>query len=127
MKSQRENIIEFIKEKYDAEPEFLWKKFPTYAVFRNKQNKKWFATLMRIPKSKLHLEGSGEIEVMNIKCDQYGIWQLLDEDNGFLPAYHMNKKHWISVLLDDSLELSRIKNLLSMSYDLIAPKMQHKD
>ncbi len=122
MKTQREEIIEFAKTEYEVQPEFLWKKFPTYAILRNKENKKWFAALMCVPKNKLGIDGTGEIEVMNIKCETAGIWQLLDEPKGFLPAYHMNKKYWISVLLDSSVETDRLKNLVSMSYNLIASK-----
>ncbi len=119
MESQREEIVKLVKEKYGIMPEFLWEKFPTYAVLRNKNNKKWFAIIMNVPKNKLEPNSEGEVEVLNIKCNQYGIWQLLDEEKGFYPAYHMNKKHWISILLDDSIELDRIKQLLEMSYDLV--------
>ncbi len=122
MKSYRETILEFAKKEYDISPEFLWEKFPTYAVLRNKENRKWFAIIMRIPKAKLGLGQAGEIEVMNIKCTPDGVFQLLDEGNGFIPAYHMNKRYWISVLLDGSVRLDRIKNLLQMSYKLVENK-----
>ncbi len=122
MKSYRNEIFKFVKDKYKVEPEFLWQKFPSYAVLRNKENKKWFGVLMSIPKSKLGLGGSEEIEVMNIKCYPEGIFQLLDEGNGFLAGYHMNKKYWISVLLDGLVDLERVKTLLQTSYDIVASK-----
>ena len=53
MKSQREEIIKFAKTKYNIKPEFLWEKFPSYAVLRNQRNKKCFAVLMNLPKAKL--------------------------------------------------------------------------
>ena len=122
MKSYRDEILKFAKKKYDVTPEFLCQKFPTYAVLRNKDNKKWFATIMRVPSEKLGLASTGEVEVMNIKCEPLGVIRLLDEGKGFLPAYHMNKTYWITVLLDGSVELKRIQNLLKMSFDLVNGK-----
>ena len=77
---------------------------------------------MRVPSEKLGLASTGEVEVMNIKCEPLGVIQLLDESKGFLPAYHMNKTYWITVLLDGSVELKRIQNLLKMSFDLVNGK-----
>ncbi len=37
---------------------------------------------------------------------------------GFLPAYHMNKEHWITILLDGSVEREKIKQLIDLSYEL---------
>ncbi len=122
MKTYRENILEFVQKEYNISPEFLWQKFPTYAVLRNKGNKKWFAVIMQLPKEKLSLGTNGEIDVLNIKCKPEGIFQLLDEGKGFLPAYHMNKRYWISVLLDGSVRFDRIKNLIKMSYELVDSK-----
>ena len=45
---------------------------------------------------------------------------------GFLPAYHMNKNYWISILLNDSVPDSEILPLLELSYDSVAPKRKWK-
>lgn len=37
---------------------------------------------------------------------------------GYAPAYHMNKEQWISILLDDSVATEKIRNLISMSYEM---------
>lgn len=97
-------------------------KIPKLCCFKKSTKQKMFCCIDESPKSQTGLDDTGNIEVMNIKCDTFGIMQLLEEDKGFLPAYHMNKKYWISVLLDNSVELDRIKNLLQMSYDLIDKK-----
>lgn len=43
-------VIDYIKEKYSDEPEYLWEKFPDNAVFRNKNNQKWYAAILTVPK-----------------------------------------------------------------------------
>lgn len=59
--------------------------------------------------------------VLVVKCDPLMRDALLTEP-GFLPAYHMNKRLWISALLDGSLPLRRIMPLLDMSYAMTAPR-----
>ena len=54
----REEIYRYMKKKYKAEPEFLWKRFPDYAVFRHQDNRKWFAIIMDVPAEKLGLPAS---------------------------------------------------------------------
>ena len=45
---------------------------------------------------------------------------------GFLPAYHMNKNHWVSIVLDGSVPDDQITPLLELSYDIVAPKRRKK-
>ncbi len=89
---QSNRITKAIKEKYGDDPEFEWEKFPGYATFRNRDSKKWYGIIMNIDKSKLDKNSNGEIEIINIKLDQNEIECLLKQD-GFYPAYHMNKKN----------------------------------
>ena len=46
----------------------------------------------------------------------------LRKEKGILPAYHMNKEHWITVLLDGSVEKQKIYDLIEISYDLTRKK-----
>ena len=62
---------------------------------------------------------------MDIKCSTIMIGSLLSI-KGFLPAYHMNKNHWISILLNDSVSDDQIIPLLELSYDSVAPKRRKK-
>ena len=55
----------------------------------------------------------------NIKCNAGQIEDLLDKYEGVQPGYHMNKKHWITILLDDSITEAKTLDFLDMSYDLI--------
>ncbi len=122
---QADRIALHISERYGCEPEYLWAKYPSYAVFRHPASQKWYALIASVPRNKLGLPGNSEEDVINIKCSPLMIGSLLPEQ-GFLPAYHMNKNHWISVLLDGSVSDETICSLLELSYDSVAPKRKKK-
>lgn len=118
-------LMQFIKDQYSVDEEYPWIKYPGYAVFRRPHNRKWFALLMNIPKSKLGLAGNGMIDVLNVKCDPILIGSLRG-DKGIYPAYHMSKASWITIALDGSLEDDKIKWLLDLSYELTDSKNKRK-
>ncbi|MBQ7653668.1 MAG: MmcQ/YjbR family DNA-binding protein [Clostridia bacterium] len=120
----RESLIEYIQEEFNIDGERLWLNFPNYLVFRNSKNKKWFAAVMDVEKSALGLEGSGKADIVNLKCDNILIGSLL-HNNGYLPAYHMNKNNWISVMLDGSVSDDELKDLIHLSFDIIDRKKCH--
>lgn len=115
MTSSRERICKLITDKYGAVPEHLWARFPDYAVFRRADNRKWFAVIMNVKKSKLGLSGEDSIDILNVKCDPLLVSLLVDEE-GFLPAYHFNKKNWTTILLDGSCSDIRIEELIETSF-----------
>lgn len=117
----RQEVIEYIKSEFDVEGEQLWLNFPDYIVFRNDKNKKWFAIIMDIEKSKLGLEGEGRVDIIDLKCDPVLIGSLL-RSKGYLPAYHMSKKSWLTVLLDGSVPDEELKDLIHFSYEIIEKK-----
>ena len=116
--NQANRINKYIKEKYDNEPEFLWEKFPGYAVYRNKNNSKWYGIIMNLDFSKIS-NSSGEVEIINVKLDESKIQELLKK-KGFYEAYHMSKTDWISIILDDTLKDEEIISLIDDSYSLIS-------
>ncbi len=118
---QRERIMEYVQNRYGAEPEHLWAKYPNYVVFRQPASRKWFAVIMDIPRNRLELEGDELVDVMDVKCGPILVGSLLAQD-GFVPAYHMSKGTWISVLLDGTVPDEQIFPLLELSYDSVAPK-----
>lgn len=65
---KREDIFKYVKRQYGTIPEYLWEKSPDNAVLRHK-NRKWYAVLMSIKKSKLGLEEDGMADIMNVKCE----------------------------------------------------------
>ena len=113
----RQTVHEYIRKKYKASPEYPWRSYPGYAVFRHEDNKKWFALVMDIPRSRLGLEEDEIIDVVNLKTDPVAAGSLRLE-KGIFPAYHMNKDKWISVALDGSVDDEKIKMLLDQSFEL---------
>ena len=120
----REEIFEYAAENYSATPEYLWENDPVSAVLRNKTSSKWYAILMRVPRRTLGLPGKGEADVMNIKCGPL-VSGSLRMQKGFLPAYHMNKDNWISILLDEAPK-EQITELIDLSYELTSGKIRKR-
>ena len=110
-------VLQYVQDQFSAEPEYLWAKYPTYCVFRHVHNRKWFAVVMDVPKSKLGLSGNELVEILVVKCDPILLGSLLGK-NGFLPAYHMSKSNWVTILLDGSVSDEEMISLLTISYDL---------
>ena len=59
-----------------------------------------------------------KVKILNLKYPTDNISDIIDNQNIF-PAYHMNKKHWISVVLDKNIKLETIKELIDISYSLV--------
>lgn len=123
--SQRERITQYIQATYGTQAEYLWADSPGNAIFRHPASKKWYAALMRVLPEKLGLAEGEALDVMDIRCSTIMIGSLLST-KGFLPAYHMNKNHWISIVLDNSVLDDQITPLLELSYDSVAPKRRKK-
>ena len=117
MYNQSNRITSYIKNKFNTNPEFLWDKFPSYGVFRNIDSNKWFSIIMNINKSKLDNTSTKEIEIIDLKINKDLIDKFLTV-KGFYKAYHMNKKNWISIILDDTVPDFIIFKLIDMSYNL---------
>ena len=67
--AQTLRLVEHVRETFDDEPEFLWEKYPGYAVFRRKDNDKWYALIANVPKNKLGLGGAEELEILNVRTE----------------------------------------------------------
>ena len=57
--SVREKVYGYVKKKYGSEPEYLWRRFPDYAIFRHEDNRKWYGIIMDVPREKLGICGEG--------------------------------------------------------------------
>ena len=111
------DIINYVKNKYGDELEFLWEKSPKTAVVRRKSSKKWYAVILTISKRKFNLDSDEAVEIINLHNSQEEIEKLIDNKKYF-PAYHMNKKHWCTICLDGIVELKEIYKLIDISYEL---------
>ena len=114
-------LVALIHEKFSDEPEFLWEKFPNFAVFRRKDNRKWYAVIMVVPRKTLQLAGDGELEILNLRVVPEELDKLVDDEKYFR-GWHMNKKSWITLRLDGALSFEEISARLEQSYRLAAKK-----
>lgn len=116
---QTKRIMTQVQEKYGNQLEYLWEKSPETAVLRHESNKKWYAVWMKISWDKLEKGREGQVEVVNLKHDQ--VADLLS-NKGIYPAFHMNKRYWISVALDDTLLDEEVLELIERSWNLTSKK-----
>lgn len=69
-----------------------------------------------------------EFESINLKCDPTKALQLREEYPGIvIPGYHMNKKHWNTVVMNNNIPDKRIREWITDSYDLVVAKLPKKD
>lgn len=113
----RKKVEKYINENYNILQEYPWSKYPNYTTFKHKDNKKWFALIMDVPFKKLKIDKEGIVNVINLKNISEMVGCLRKEE-GILPAYHMNKEYWITVLLDGAVPEERIFELIDISYEL---------
>ena len=106
------SIIAYAKSEWEEMPEFLWKNFPDYAVLRRRDTNKWYALVARLPADKVGGSRKDIIEAVNLR--------RTDSMDGprFLPAYHMNKKTWTTIVLDGTVGAEELQELLKESRKL---------
>lgn len=120
----RKEILSYVKKEYGTLPEHLWKSYPEYEVLRHalqpgEKKAKWYAIIMNVKRETLGLKGEGYVDILNVKCNPE-MMDLLRMSEGYLPAYHMSKGNWITILLDGTVPLDNIKQLIDESYCLTA-------
>ena len=115
----RQELFIWIRQQYGTEPEYPWHDWN--AVLRHNDNNKWYGVVLEVSADKLGLPEAGIVDVLNVKSDPLLIGSLRGQD-GYFPAYHMNKEKWLSIQLGKPELDDAIKDLLSLSYELTAPK-----
>ncbi|MFW0756376.1 MmcQ/YjbR family DNA-binding protein [Pseudomonas sp. H11T01] len=113
----RQQFIEYVHKKYKTNPDYPWAKLPDYAVFRHSDNEKWYALVMDIPSEKIGIVGAARVDVLELKVAPESVGSLRKKE-GIYPAYHMNKEHWITVLLNGPLDAKEIHCLVQESFEL---------
>ena len=112
-------VIKYAKGKYRTPLEFLWG--DENAVMRRRDNRKWYLAVLKVKRERLGLDGDGIIEIIDLRAPAQEIARLVDGVN-YLPAYHMNKKSWITIPLDGRVNAEVICALADMSYELAKGK-----
>lgn len=114
---QTHELISYVQEKYGDSPEYLWPKFPNNAVWRRSDNQKWYGAILTAACSTLGLSGDGDVEVLDIRIVPEELDKIVDGIR-YLRGYHMNKKHWLTIPLDNTLSIDELKSRLDTSYEL---------
>lgn len=113
-------VISYVRGQYGRELEYLWeRKFPGNAVWRRADNNKWFGALLTVSRRKLGIDSDEKTEVIDVRANPESLPALINGTTHF-PGYHMNKKHWLTVLLDGSVSAEDIFPLIDKSYALAA-------
>lgn len=123
--SFRDKVLAVAKKQYQSKPESLWAKYPEDVVLRHTDNQKWYALLMKVSRDKLGLDGDEKIDILDIKTEP-AMLSSFQLEEGILPGYHMNKKSWITVLLDGTVPMKTIELLLDISYEMTSSKKTKK-
>ncbi len=115
--SQTQRAIAFVSDAYGDELEFLWEKFPDNAIWRRKDTKKWYGVLLTVPRNKLGLSSTERAEILDLRIAPNRMAELLQHES-YYPGWHMNKKSWYTVILDDSIPDEELFARIRGSYDL---------
>ena len=97
----KQEFLKYCLDTYGTSPDYPFDEDFETAVLRHTNNRKWYAIVMRVSRRKFGFNGDEVIDVVNLKLptEMFGSFGAPD---GVYPAYHMNKLHWISVLLPDA-------------------------
>ena len=128
--TRRQEVLRYVKKKYATEPEHLWKSYPTYEVLRHKsvpgeKKAKWYGIIMDVKASSLGLPGEDYVDILDVKLERDMV-DFLKNVRGYLPAYHMNKQSWITILLDGTVPMENIKQQIDESFLLTASAKEKK-
>ena len=119
-------LARYARETWGTEAEHLFSETPETYILRHRENRKWYAVVMSVPRSKLGLEGEDPVFLLDVKCGPLLSGSYLGKP-GVVPAWHMNKTHWIGVLLDGSASEETVRELLEISYRLTAGSRKKGD
>ena len=113
----QEELARYARMTYGTEAERLFPETPETYILRHRHNRKWYAVVMAVPRSKLGLPGEEQVFLLDVKCGPLFSGSYVGKP-GVVPAWHMNKTHWLGVLLDGTAEVETVKELLEISHRL---------
>ena len=120
----RQAFLDYCLDTYGTSADYPFDEDFETAVFRHTGNRKWYAIMMRVSRRKFGFDSDEVIDVVNLKLplEMFGSFGAAD---GVYPAYHMNKVHWISVLLPGAAQ-DLVEFLVSASYEATRDKKRKK-
>ena len=120
----KQQFLEYCLDTYGTSPDYPFDEDFETAVLRHMDNRKWYAIIMKVSRRKFDFDSDEVIDVVNLKLptEMFGSFGVAD---GVYPAYHMNKLHWISVLLPDAPD-DVVQFLVNVSFEATRKKQQLK-
>lgn len=112
-------LLACVQAAYGVLPEYLWPDYPETFILRRPDNRKWFGVVMDVDRAKLGLPGLGRVFLLDVKTGPILGGSYLGQP-GIVRAWHMNKNHWLGVLLDGSAPEQTVRELLDLSYTMTA-------
>lgn len=111
----KQSFLDYCLGTFGTLPDYPFDEDFETAVLRHADNHKWFALLMKVSRRKFGFDSDETVDAVNLKLpvEMFGSFGKAD---GVYPAYHMNKLHWISVLLSDATD-ETIAFLTGVSYE----------
>lgn len=119
--AQAKTIIQFVRNTYGDEPEYLWQKFPDNAVWRRKDNNKWYGIILTVSGRKIGLANNEIAEILDLRMPPQDAETILAQKNHY-PGWHMNKKSWYTIVLNGSISDEELQEKIAKSYALAAHK-----
>ena len=121
----REAFLSYCLALHGTSPDYPFGDWMESAVLRHAESGKWYAIVMRVSRRKFGLDSDEMIDAVNLKLptEMFGSFGVSE---GVFPAYHMNKLHWISVLLPDAPD-DVVQFLLNVSFEATKPKGKKRD
>ena len=120
----KQEFLAYCLHSFGTTPDYPFDDWMESAVLRHKESRKWYAIAMRVSRRKFGMDSDETVDVVNLKLptEMFGSFGA---DVGVYPAYHMNKLHWISVLLPDAPE-DVVEFLINVSFDATKDKRKPK-
>ena len=120
----KQSFLDYCHNKFGTSPDYPFDEDLETAVLRHADNRKWFALLMKISRRKFGFDSDKTVDVVNLKLP-FEMFGSFGKADGVYPAYHMNKLHWISVLLSDATD-ETIAFLTGVSYEATKDRSRRK-
>ena len=119
-KMTKQDFLDYCTDTYGTIPDYPFEDDFITTALRHTNTRKWYAIVLQVSRRKFGRDSDEMIDVVNMKLpiEMFGSF---DESDGVYPAYHMNKLHWISVLLPDAPD-DMVKFLIKVSFEATREK-----
>lgn len=120
----KQSFLSYCLTTYNTSPDYPFDEDFETAVLRHGENRKWYEIVMKVSRRKFGFDSDEVIDVVNLKLliEMFGAFGTSE---GVYPTYHMNKLHWISVLLPDAPE-DLVRFLVNVSFEATKDKRKHR-